>query len=48
MAQTPRGYRREVREVFVKKNSDYSESQKHSEFNSALARDKKTNDLSHS
>jgi hypothetical protein len=47
MTKPPRGYRREVREVFVKKNSNYSESQKHAGLNSALARDKKTNDLSH-
>lgn len=47
MANAPRGYRREVREVFVKKNSDFSDSQKHEGLKSPLARDKKTNDLSH-
>jgi len=47
MANTPRGYEREVREVFRKKNSDFSGSQKHEGLKSGLSRDKKTNDLSH-
>lgn len=47
MANTPRGYKREVREVFIKKGSDLSHSQKHEGLKSGLARDKKTNDLSH-
>lgn len=48
MPKPPRGYRREVREVFVKKNADFSDSQKHSGLKSGLARDRNTNDLSHS
>jgi hypothetical protein len=48
MTKPPRGYRREVREVFVKKNSRFSDSQKHHNLKSPLARDANTNDLSHS
>ena len=47
MADAPRGYRKETREVFVKKNSDFSESHKHGGLKSGLARDRKTNNLSH-
>src|SRR4051794_7380036 len=47
MADAPRGYRKETREVFVKKNADFSDSQKHDGLKSGLARDRKTNDLSH-
>lgn len=47
MADTPRGYRKETREVFVKKGADLSDSQKHRGRKSGLARDRKTNDLSH-
>lgn len=47
MADAPRSHRREVREVFLEKDSDFSESRKHEGLKSGLARDKKTNDLSH-
>jgi hypothetical protein len=47
VANAPRGYRKETREVFVKKNADFSDSQKHDGLKSGLARDRKTNDLSH-
>ena len=47
MADAPRGYRKEIREVLVKKNADFSDSQKHDGLKSGLARDRKTNDLSH-
>lgn len=46
MADAPRGYRKETREVFVKKNADFSDSRKHDGLKSGLARDRKTNDLS--
>jgi hypothetical protein len=47
VADAPRGYRKETREVFVKKNADFSESQKHDGLKSGLARDRKTSELSH-
>jgi hypothetical protein len=47
VANAPRGYRKETREVFVKKNADFSDSQKHDGLKSGLARDRMTNDLSH-
>ena len=47
MADTPRGYRRETYEIFIKKNADLSNSQKQDGLKSALARDRRTNDLSH-
>lgn len=46
MADAPRGYRKETREVFVKENADFSDSRKHDGLKSGLARDRKTNDLS--
>jgi hypothetical protein len=47
MAKPPRGYRKETREIFIPKNSDFSDSRKHRGHKSALARDRNTNDLSH-
>lgn len=47
MANPPRGFRKETREVFIPKNSDFSDSRKHRGHKSALARDRDTNGLSH-
>lgn len=47
MAKTPRGYRKELREVFVKKGADFSKSHVVEGLSSSLARDSKKN-LSHS
>lgn len=47
MAGTPRGYKKETREVFLRQGSDFSDSQQHEGLKSGLARDRNTNDLSH-
>ncbi|QBF45249.1 DUF2510 domain-containing protein [Janibacter limosus] len=47
MTEPPLGYRREIREIFLKENADFSNSREHDGLKSPLARDKSTGDMSH-